>query len=162
MKYSISTLGKLLLVVTVLGIGTISSLHAQDNNKKKDSFERTYNNSLQTVEYGNFKFSANLIYDGMQREKNLSTLKINNSQLEGSLLPFSDNETGLIQLNKQALREYKVYSDERNKIIEVSFNTTVHNFNYQFKIKIMPNGNSILNVINNRDSIEYRGIIERI
>lgn len=141
-----------LLLAIVVGF----SMVLQGQNRL-DKFEPTYQNSKKLINSQKYTINFNVVYDGRTREKiddNANVLTVNGLSSKGQLKAVLKN-TSDIDLNGP-MENYKVKFDDVTKLINITYDLNSSS-QHNIKITIKANGNAILSVSSDLNSISWIG-----
>lgn len=141
-----------LLLAIVVGFSMV--LQGQNG---LDKFEPTYQNSKKLINLQKYTINFNVVYDGRIREKideNANVLTVNGLSSKGQLNAVLKN-TSDIDLNGP-MENYKVKFDDVTKLINITYDLNSSS-QHNIKITIKANGNAILSVSSNFNSISWIG-----
>jgi len=150
--------------ITIVLVAVLSQVSAQSSNlgNTNNTLQSTYENLIKIVESQSLEFRAYLIFDGFKRAQNITKVSILNKKITGTLIPLEANESSILKFKNQSILDYRVNIDEAHKVVGLQFRSTIEGSLYNFHIKMMPNGNSIMTVYNTDSSLEYRGNVVKI
>jgi len=150
--------------ITIVLVAVLSQVSAQSSNlgNTNNTLQSTYENLIKIVESQSLEFRAYLIFDGFKRAQNNTKVSILNKKITGTLIPLEANESSILKFKNQSILDYRVNIDEAHKVVGLQFRSTIEGSLYNFHIKMMPNGNSIMTVYNTDSSLEYRGNVVKI
>lgn len=154
---------KLFLLVFILSISTTTLVCAQGNQRQKEMFESTYQNSKELVSSKVFVYNGDLVLGNGTRESltENNQLKINLTEVSGTIsAPTAENKS--INLDGD-IEDYSVnYKDEKQQI-SINFNVNTASGLVSVNIEVKPNAKAFLTVTkDDGTSIQWTGSLDSL